>query len=491
MVSSASMAESYTKLPPLCVDLDGTLIKTDLLWESVLKLLKGAPWKIVYLPLWLLKGKAHIKHKLAENVKIDISTLPYHQELIAYLENQKLLSNREIVLCTGSHKSLANEVSTHIKVFTEVLATENDNNNTGKDKASLLKKRFGYQGFDYIGNEAKDRPVWSFARKALLVSKSPSLVKSISEEFNTEKVFHLNSQSFTTFLKALRLHQWIKNLLIFVPFILDHRIFDLAALTSTAIAFLVFGLIASGTYVINDLLDLESDRIHHKKRERPFAAGDLSILTGISLVFILIGVGFTIAVLMLPSLFVAVMCAYLFSTLLYSFRFKSTPILDVCVLAGLYTIRVIAGTVAITAAWSFWLLAFSMFFFLSLAMAKRSSELYNLEQTDKKWVVGRGYGVNDLPLINSMGVASGFISILVVALYINSEKVLGMYRQPEILWIVCPALLYWISRIWLKTSRGELDEDPIVFAIKDRISWTLAAICTATVLSAFLLTRMN
>ena len=185
------------------------------------------------------------------------------------------------------------------------------------------------------------------------------------------------------------------------------------------------------------------------------------------------------------------MLAYLVCTLLYSFRFKTTPILDVCMLAGLYTIRVIAGTVAITALWSFWLLAFSIFIFLSLALAKRSSELYNLMQQDKHWANGRGYGVDDLPLINSMGIASGYLSVLVVALYINSEKVLSVYQYPEVLWIFCPALLYWISRIWLKTSRGEMDEDPIVFAIKDRISWIIAAFCGVTVMSALLLTRID
>ena len=491
MISFAPMAKSGDSLPPLCVDLDGTLIKTDLMWESVLKLLKGAPWKFVYLPFWLARGKAHIKHKLAESVDLDISTLPYHQELINYLENQKSTDDRNIVLCTGSHRSLADDVSSHIQIFSEVLATENGQNITGNDKARLLEEKFGFRGFDYIGNENKDRPVWSLARKALVVSKSPALVKAISEDYDTEKVFPLKKPGLATYVRALRLHQWVKNLLVFIPFLLDHRIFDLAALGSTSLAFLCFCLIASGTYIVNDLLDLESDRTHHKKCKRPFASGELSVLTGIGLLSLLIGAGLLLAIIFLPPLFVAVMLAYLVCTLLYSFRFKTTPILDVCMLAGLYTIRVIAGTVAITALWSFWLLAFSIFIFLSLALAKRSSELYNLMQQDKHWANGRGYGIDDLPLINSMGIASGYLSVLVVALYINSEKVLSVYQHPEVLWIFCPALLYWISRIWLKTSRGEMDEDPIVFAIKDRISWFIAAICGATVTLALLLTRID
>ncbi len=481
------MADSLSNAPPLCVDLDGTLVKTDLLWESLVKQLKHAPWKLLMLPLWLFKGKGYLKERLAENAQINVSVLPYSQDLISYLEQQKNVNDREIVLCTGSYKSLANDVSTHVDIFSEVIATEDGHNLTGRNKAKLLEQRYGLQGFDYIGNEAKDMHIWSLARKALLVTDSNSLAKSVSEKFDTEKVFQHQPAKLKTYIKALRIHQWVKNLLVFVPLALDHRILDPSAIITTTLAFLVFGLIASGTYVVNDLLDLDADRAHHKKSKRAFASGELSIATGIVLLLLALVSGGLICLLFLPPMFMAVIVTYLICTLLYSFKFKATPVLDVCLLAGLFTLRVIAGTVAISAQWSFWLLAFSIFFFLSLALAKRASELENLRQVNRVWASGRGYGVDDLQLINSMGVSSGYISILIIALYINSEKVLVNYQQPEVLWSICPVLLYWIGRIWLKTSRGEMDEDPIVFAIKDRISWILAIICAIAVAAANML----
>lgn len=485
------MTASLPQSPPLCVDLDGTLIKTDLLWESLIRLLKRSPWKLLLLPFWLLKGKAYLKHRLAEDSGINVAVLPYHHELIEYLKTQKLTGNREIILCTGSYKTLADNVSSHLTIFTEVIATENGHNLTGRNKAELLRERYGDKGFDYIGNEAKDRHIWSAARKALLVTDSSSLAKSVNAQFDTEKVFQHPRAGLLTYIKALRLHQWVKNLLIFIPLALDHRLLDSAALITSSLAFLVFGMIASGTYIINDLLDLDADRAHHKKSKRAFASGELSIAAGLVLTALMLGGGAIICAIFLPPLFALVVTTYLICTLLYSFKFKATPMLDVCLLAGLFTLRVIAGTVAIAAVWSFWLLAFSIFFFLSLALAKRSSELENLRQANKVWAKGRGYGVEDLPLINSMGVSSGFLSIMIIALYINSEKVATMYQRPEILWMICPVLLYWTGRVWLKTSRGEMHEDPIVFAIKDRLSWILAGICGLTIWLASLMNGMS
>lgn len=483
------MEDSIKHVPPLCVDLDGTLVKTDMFWECFVRMCKTSPWKLFLAPFWLLRGIAFTKHKFAESIKIDIARLPYDDEVLAFLKNEAMHAERGIVLCTGSDKSLALKISEHLGIFSQVIATDKEVNLTGKNKAEILRDRYGPKGFDYLGNEQKDMHIWSESRKVLVATDSSSLIKSVRKKFTAAHVFQRKSSSLMVYFKALRIHQWVKNLLIFVPWILDHRFFDFQSFFTALLAFVVFGLVASGTYIINDLFDLDSDRSHTTKRKRAFASGALSIQTGIIAVAVLFTVALAVSLIFLPVTFLFVISVYLVCTLLYSFKLKTMPVLDVCILAGLYTLRVIAGTVVIQAEWSFWLLAFSMFIFLSLALAKRGSELYNLMQMNRNEASGRGYSVSDYPLLIGMGVASGYISILIVALYINSEKVLGLYSNPEVLWVVCPVLLYWIGRIWLKTSRGEMDEDPIVFAIKDRVSWILALVCAVSIYSAYLLAR--
>ncbi|MDQ8187860.1 UbiA family prenyltransferase, partial [Pelagicoccus sp. SDUM812002] len=350
-----------------------------------------------------------------------------------------------------------------------------DKNITGRNKAQKLNEAFGKGAYAYIGNASVDFNVWDDAAEVAVASDSSRFINSVESRYKKVHAFKLPGASLSTIVKAVRLHQWVKNSLLFIPLLLDHKIADRSMVAATIIGFLSFSLMASATYLINDLLDLEADRAHPKKSKRPFAAGTLPVSKGV----LSVGLLFAISIALLffvPPVFSIVAGVYLTSTLLYTFHLKSMVVLDVCLLAGLFTIRVVGGTVLINNDWSFWLLAFSMFLFSSLALTKRASELYQQMKRNVRYAAGRAYRTDDYPLIVSMGVSSGFISVLVVALYVNSKEVVLMYKSPEMLWLVCPLIFYWIGRIWLKTVRGEMNEDPIVFAIKDRISHITAVL---------------
>ena len=470
------------KVFPLCVDLDGTLIKTDLLFESLLKLVKQNPFAIFLVFIWLLKGKAHVKSQIAQRVYIAAKTLPYNQEVIEYIKN----NSRKTILVTGSNWRLAVEVAEHLGIFHDVIASDEHINLTKSNKRDHLVDRFGENGFDYIGNDKDDWAVWTAARNILIVSKDNKYLKDTQKIFTPTKVFKLPDITFRDFIKAIRVHQWVKNLLIFIPFLLEHQLNNISEIQVLVLGFFCLSFLASFTYIINDLLDLESDRQNETKKLRAFASGKLSIKQGLGIMILLLAAVISIAPL-LPMPFLLVMGAYFISTLSYSFYFKSVAMLDVCVLASLYTLRVIGGGFAINSELSFWLLAFSMFFFLSLAIAKRVSELENLKQQKRQSSNGRAYQVIDLPMLTSAGVSSGILSIAVVALYINGEKVLQMYPLPQALWLICPLLLYWIGRVWMITARGEMHEDPILFAIRDNTSILTAFFAVLVILSALTL----
>ena len=466
---------------PLCVDLDGTLIKTDSLHESFLLLIKQNPLYCIIAVFWLLKSKAHFKAEVAKRTHLSVETLPYNDDVIEYIQSQR--SIRKVLLVTGSNTSIAASVGYHIKLFDEVIASDSNLNLTGDNKRQYLVNRFGEGGFEYIGNDHADMPVWSSAGQVSVVSRDNSFLKKVRQTFSLEKEFQLPTPSIRDYFKAIRVHQWIKNSLIFIPFFLNQRFNDFDAVIQLLLGFLCLSLLASFTYIINDLLDLESDRSNQYKRSRAFASCLIpvkhAVIMMVALFFLVIAL-----VSQLPGLFVIVLLAYLVTTLSYSFFFKSIAVLDVVILAGLFTLRVISGAVVIESEWSFWLLAFSMFFFLSLAYVKRFSELDNLRREGRTKTLGRGYRIEDIPMLKSSGIASGYISILIVALYINSDKVGQMYAHPEILWLLCPLLLYWIGRIWLITGRGEMHEDPIVFALRDRSSIKVALLCGVILLSA-------
>jgi 4-hydroxybenzoate polyprenyltransferase len=469
------------KNTPLCVDLDGTLIKTDSLHELFLRLVKKNPLYCFAVLFWLIKSKAFLKAKLVSLVQLPAEDLPYNQDVIEYIKSQS--DNREVILVTGCNENQAKSIAEYLNLFDEVVASDTSTNMTSHNKRDYLVERFGQGGYEYIGNERADKPVWNGAGQVSIVSRENSFLKSVRNNYVVKEEFILPTPSVRDYLKAIRIHQWVKNILVFVPFFLNQRFNDFEALTQLSITFLCLSLLASITYIINDLLDLDADRVNQYKSKRAFASCLISIKQASLIITILLVCLVALASTLSMSVIVLLLI-YLLTTLLYSFSLKAVAILDVIVLAGLFTIRILCGVVAIHADWSFWLLAFSMFFFLSLAFAKRFSELVNLESDGRTKARGRGYYVEDRIMLKIFGITSGFISILVVALYINSQKVSQMYSQPEFLWLICPILMYWIGRVWLITGRGQMHEDPIVFAISDRISIATVLLCGISVLAA-------
>lgn len=457
---------------PLCVDCDGTLINTDLLFEALLVLSKRAPWMLFLLPFWLFRGKAYLKQQLAQRVDLDVTLLPYNAPFLDFLQQEKA-QGRALILVTASPHKFAQQIAAHLHLFCAVMATDGTLNMKGKSKADRLVATFGAQAFEYAGDSWADVQVWEQARGAILVNASARLQHKTTQLTSVTHVFPETSRPFTSYLHALRVHQWLKNLLMFVPLLTAHMLHDVGLLAQASLAFLAFGLTASSTYVVNDLLDLPADRAHPSKHRRPFAAGAIPIVHGLLLIPSLLGGALLLACL-LPSNFLWLLGGYYLITLAYSFWIKQQAILDIMTLAGLYSLRILAGAAATEIQPSFWLLAFSMFLFLSLALVKCYAELYNVLQRGKQQATNRGYRVEDLPLLESLGTASGYMAVLVLALYMHSPAVTRHYSQPLWLVILLPLLLCWISHVWIKTHRGEMYDDPVVFAVRDRLS-----ICTA------------
>lgn len=448
----------------LIVDLDGTLIKTDMLLESLMALLKQNFFACFLIPFWLLKGKANVKNKIADRVELEVSYLPYNDDVIAYIEQAKE-QGRPCYLATGTVKYFADLIAEHLGLFDGVFATEDEENLTGKDKSAQLNSSFGKGQYDYMGNSSVDLNVWDSVNTAVVVSNKDSLVSSAKKVAQNVEHITVTKATIKTWLKAIRVHQWVKNVLIAVPVLTSHQ-FDPSFLMLVVLGFLAYSLAASSVYVLNDLLDLESDRQHPSKCKRPFAAGTLSVMQGCILFPLLLLASAALSTL-LPLKFMLALAVYYFLTLIYSFKLKRVIMLDTIMLAVLYTMRIVAGTVLISVEFSFWLLAFSMFIFLSLALVKRYTELVMMKASGMLKTIGRGYHADDDIMIASLGAASGYIAVMVFALYVDSKAVAGLYATPPILWLACPILLYWISRVWILAHRGEMDDDPIVFAVKD------------------------
>lgn len=467
---------------PLCVDLDETLVCTDLLWEATLQLARrpSVAWRALL--ALLTSGKAAFKEVVMTAVPIAPATLPYREEVLEYLRSQ-WQEGRAIVLATASHRVAAERIAEHLGIFSGVLATNGRTNLSGRRKQAALEAAYGKGGFDYIGDGPKDLPALASARSAMLVAPSSSLRRKAEAQGNVAKVFADATATPQALAKALRLHQWAKNALLVVPLIAAHRVFDLQAWLAVAMAFLAYGLVASGTYVLNDLLDLPSDRLHAHKRKRPFASGRLAVQWGIALVPLLVLGGFAFA-LALPRGFFGFLLAYCALTLGYSLDFKRRMLVDVLSLALLYTVRILAGAAAIEVAVSEWLLMFSLFIFISLAFLKRMIELK--DKADGTVLSGRGYSIVDLDTMRVIGVCSGLVSVLVFALYISSPATSMLYRAPQALWLMCPLLIYWISRIWFLAARGYVHHDPVVFALSDWRSYVVGAAALAVLALAAL-----
>jgi len=463
---------SNTSLP-LCVDLDGTLIQTDSLWESCLRLISQQPLILLLLPFWLFLGKAGFKQKVSQHVELAPSSLPFNTNLLKYLTHQRL-HNRQLVLVTAANKKIAEAIASHLNIFDEIIASDEQHNLSGKNKASVLIDKFGEKGFVYAGNANIDLNVWQHAAAAILVNASDTVSKKAKQITHIEETFPLQHKpSLKILLKAMRIHQWAKNLLIFTALVLSHSWFSPEAFKSIILAFFSFGFAASSIYLINDLVDLEADRNHKIKRNRPLAAGTLPIHRAILTIPVLLIVSFALAS-QTNAEFIMVLSTYLILTTLYSFFLKQRALLDVITLTSLYTLRIIAGAVAINVPLSHWLLAFSMFIFLSLALIKRFSELRNLSQQGETKSLSRGYHVDDLPAISLFGICSGYISVMIMVLYIHDLQADALYKQADWLWFVAVTILYWISHMWLLAFRGQMNEDPVLFAIHDRTSYIVS-----------------
>ncbi|MDI1302843.1 MAG: UbiA family prenyltransferase [bacterium] len=456
--------------PPLVVDLDGTLLRSDLLMETGMAFVRHKPLSLLQPFAWLVKGKAALKEGLAHATDLDVSVLPYDPDVIALIEAERR-HGRHVVLATASHHTLAERIAEHLQLFDQVLATSGDHNLSAHRKRDLLVEHYGEQGFDYAGNSRDDMPVWAVARHAYVVNPESGVERRARAQGNVEQVIHSNPSRGRDWLKALRLHQWLKNALIFVPLLASHQLTNPALLLQGLLAFLLFGLCASSVYLLNDLLDLADDRHHQSKRHRPFAAGRLSIKSGVTVFPLLLVAAFAGASLLLPWEFSAVLAAYYLLTLAYSLSLKRLMALDVIALAMLYTVRIVAGAAAFRLPLTFWLLAFSMFMFLSLALVKRYAELREARSKgDTEKTRGRGYYPDDLEMISSLGASSGYLAVMVLALYIHDQATAALYRHPQVIWLACPLLLFWITRVWMLTHRGQMHDDPVVFAIRDQVS---------------------
>jgi 4-hydroxybenzoate polyprenyltransferase len=463
---------------PLCVDLDGTLVKLDTLHQALFLLLRRDPASILRIPGWILKGKAHLKDEVMKRVELNAAVLPYHKPFLDYLSEQHA-AGRKLVLATASNYRTAEAVAEHTGLFDEILASNADTNLRHGAKLSAIREKFS--NFGYAGNDKADFPIWDAADEVILVNPSPSANSKYASD--AAYVFVDRKPVLRMFIKAMRCPQWLKNLLIFTPMLLAHRFTEPHYIIDTTIAFFAFSFAASAIYVLNDLFDLSADQHHPRKCHRPFAAGNLSISTGTLLTPMLIAASIGLS-LFLPPLFLLALFAYYILTTLYSWRIKQVPIADVLMLAVLYSMRIVAGSFSTGTVASGWFIEFAIFFFLSLALVKRVSELREMENEDDRNHRERGYKPGDQPLLLAFGAASGYIAIFVFTMYLGSDKVAQLYSRPELLWLFTPLLLYWITRIWLLAWRGKMNDDPLAFATRDLQTYLVGAIGLATLLYA-------
>jgi 4-hydroxybenzoate polyprenyltransferase/phosphoserine phosphatase len=470
---AASKSVSYERLEnrPICVDLDGTLIKTDMLAEGLVAIFSSRH-RVTQILALATTNKALLKQRVAELAESAPELLPYNTELISFLKKKRQEGHR-LVLATAADARIANAIADYLRLFDEVICSDGLNNLKGEKKAAALVKRFGLKGFDYVGNDRNDLPSWRAAAEIITVNASRSVVDEVRRIGLPTTTFDKRPQLMSSMLRAMRPHQWSKNLLVFVPMITAHAVTEVSAWLGAIALFLSLSATASALYIVNDAFDLSADRRHPRKRMRPLASGALAIPIGAALALILFVLGTGLAWLCGTILIVFTYAAI---SLAYSLVFKRFPLVDVFVLAGLYTLRVLGGGIASGHRATPWLLAFAGFTFLSLALVKRTGELLALERSyEKRGSAGRGYEVGDCAIIQMFGCASAFSSGVVLALFIGSTSVLQLYRAPEVLWLIVPVILLWHCRLWLATVRGNMHDDPIVYTLKDWVSWVVAA----------------
>lgn len=462
------------------------MVKSDTLLDSLLVLARQKPLHVFKTFRWVMDGKAAFKSQVGNCVSLDVVHLPYNQPLLAFLEQEKR-RGRRIYLATGADACLAERIAEHLGIFDGVLASDGSTNLIGGNKLESLKAQFA-EGFDYIGNAKPDLPLLEHSGTPMMANAHSSLRSGVrSRKIIIGQHFVDRAPLHKVFFKTIRLHQWAKNVLIFLPLLLAHSL-KLSLIMDAIIAFFCFSLCASATYIINDLLDIEADRRHPKKKFRPFASGNLSPVTGVAIIAVFMTASFLLTVRLLPLAFLGWLLVYLVTTLIYSLYLKRVVLIDVLILSGLYTVRMLAGGAATDTFISGWLGGFSVFLFFSLAVVKRFSELHNIREQGATLskANGRGYLLTDIEQLRSFGTASGYAAIVVFSLYISGSEVSSLYSHPVRLWLVVPLMLLWISRVWLLASRGEMNEDPVIFAVTDRMSLLMAATVALVVISAAL-----
>ncbi len=452
---------------PLCVDLDGTLLKTDTLIEGLLAITRRRPFELLKLPRWLLEGRARFKRRVADVVDLDVQHLPANRDLLHYLMDQER-QGREIILATGADSRVAEGISRRFPIFSRVVSSDGDTNLTGSAKARLLEELFGTRGFVYAGNCRSDLKVWKKAEGAIVVG-TERLANEARNVVTIDKHFRRSRSRLKAIIREIRLYQWVKSLLVFVPLIGAHRLAEVDLLWRACLAFLALSLCASAGYVLNDLFDLESDRMHPGKRNRPLASGEVPVRAALALVPIFLTAGILLGAL-LSGRFVALLMFYCVSTISYTLVLKRVALLDVFILAGLYALRLFAGELVTGVPVSDWLLVMCIFAFLSLALLKRYSELC-LDVDDQKMRKARGYLQTDKQTLLTLGLGAGCVASLVLGLYVQSGAVTTLYSRPRLLWLLCPLALFWMARVWLLASRGLVHHDPVLFAVKDRVSY--------------------
>jgi 4-hydroxybenzoate polyprenyltransferase/phosphoserine phosphatase len=465
MVYFSENSDSDYRNLPIVVDLDGTLTLSDTLAESLIQLVRANPVNAFRLPFWLTMGRAACKNAVASHAALAVEHLPYRKPLIAYLAQEKE-RGRKILLATAAHKTIAERVATHLGLFDEVLATDCDTNLKGEAKLQKVRASVGDR-FVYAGDSRADLPIWSVCQRAVLAGVSHRLAGVVRKKAVVEREFRSDSARFTVWLKALRVHQWLKNLLLFVPMLTAFSFSGGHGMVVLAMAFVSMSLGASATYIGNDLWDIENDRLHPRKRNRPFASGALSIRSGVACGAGLLTVSLAMA-LAVSAGFASMLLLYLILTTVYSLLLKTRVVIDVLTLSLLYTLRIVAGAVAIHISVSHWLLAFSIFTFLSLALVKRCAELVLLRESGQMATAGRDYRVQDLEILWSLGTSAALAAVVVFGLFISSAETASRYAMPELLWFVAVGLIYLFTQLWVMTGRGQMHDDPLIYLIEDR-----------------------
>lgn len=470
---------------PLAVDLDGTLLRSDLMWEGLARLPFRNPAAIPAIALALLGGRAAFKARVASAVELDPAGLPWRGDLLEWIRSERG-RGRRIVLATAADRTVAERMAAHLAAFDEVLASEPGRNLSARAKADRLVERFGEGGFDYAGDHPrKDWPVFGRAG-ACVPAGSPRLEQALRRHNRPIAAsFADQGSAMGTIFRAMRVHQWAKNLLVFVPLLTAHLVLDAAAWGKSLLAFAAFSLLASGTYLLNDLHDLDADRRHPTKGRRPLASGELSIPLGLALAIGLSLAGLAIAFFLLPKAFVGAIGLYLALTVAYSLFLKRLLLVDVVALSLLYTVRIYGGAQAIEVELSEWLFVFSLFVFTSLAFLKRSIELRRTDLSSGATLAGRGYAAEDAAIVRVVGPTLGVMSVLVLALYVQSPAVEEAYASPGLLWLLLPLMTYWVVRIWMLAERGRVDDDPVAFSIRDRGTQVVVLLMAAVALIAW------